>query len=50
MSDTAGTDYHALFLLDGLPDDYEHWGEKLPDMPRGDEPVLFVPSLLDPKA
>ena len=28
-------DYQPLYLLDGLPDDYEHWDEKLPEMPRG---------------
>ena len=43
-------DYQPLSLLDGLPDDYKHWGEKLPEMPRGDEPVLYASSFRDPDA
>ena len=43
-------DYQPLCLLDGLSDDYEHLDEKLPEMPRGDEPVLYAPSLQDPNA
>ena len=41
-------DHQALSLLDGLPDDYEHWDEKLLEMPHGDGPVLYAPSLRGP--